>query len=267
MISPPLALRALWMYRGFVIGSVRREFQAKYANAILGTLWSLLNPLAMIIVYTVIFTEVMRSKLPGSDSTLAYSIYLCSGILTWGLFAEIVGRAQNMFFENANLIKKISFPRLCLPLIVVLSALLNFAIVWGLFTAFLVISGNFPGVVYFAILPVLLIQVMLAIGLGIVVGVLNVFFRDVGQFTTIAMQFWFWLTPIVYPVTILPEEVRGVVDWNPMAAIVGAYQNILVRGQAPDFYSLLPALVIALGLVALGFGLFRKRSGEMVDEL
>jgi lipopolysaccharide transport system permease protein len=267
VISPPLALRGLWMYRGFIFGSVKREFQAKYANAILGTAWSLLQPLAMIIVYTVIFTEVMRSKLPGADSTLAYSIYLCSGILTWGLFAEIVGRAQNMFFENANLIKKISFPRLCLPMIVVLSALLNFAIIWGLFTAFLVAAGLFPGAVYLAIVPVLLIQVMFAIGLGIVVGVLNVFFRDVGQFMTIAMQFWFWLTPIVYPVSILPPAARSIVDWNPMAAIVGAYQGILVKGQAPDFDALMPALVIALGLCALGFGLFRKRSGEMVDEL
>ena len=198
---------------------------------------------------------------------MAYSIYLCSGILTWGLFAEIFGRAQNVFLENANLLKKISFPRTSLPLIVVVSALLNFALVFGLFTMFLVLSGHFPGIAFVSILPVLALQVMLAIGLGIVVGILNVFFRDVGQFMTIAMQFWFWLTPIVYPASILPSEVRGIVEWNPMAAIVGAYQTILVEGRHPVFASLLPALIIALGLCALGFGLFRKRAGEIVDEL
>ena len=114
-------LAGLWAYRGFVLGSVKREFQARYSNAILGSLWSLLNPLALILVYTVIFAEVMRSKLPGNPSGFAYSIYLCAGILTWGLFAEIVARAQTMFIDQANLIKKISFPRICLPLIVVLS--------------------------------------------------------------------------------------------------------------------------------------------------
>jgi lipopolysaccharide transport system permease protein len=260
-------LRGLWAYRGFVLGSVKREFQSKYANAMLGAVWSVLSPLAMILVYTVIFAEVMRARLPGSDSSLAYSIYLCAGILTWGLFAEIVARGQNMFVEQANLLKKISFPRICLPVIAVLSALVNFGIIFGLFTLFLIASGNFPGPVFLAIVPVLLVQVLLAIGLGMVVGVLNVFFRDVGQFVTIAMQFWFWLTPIVYPASILPAQARPLMENNPMAALVQAYQAILVKGELPDWRSLLPATVIALLLCVLGLRLFRKRSGEMVDEL
>lgn len=266
MISSQM-LRGLWAYRGFVLGSVKREFQSKYSQAILGAAWSLLSPLAMILVYTVIFAEVMRSKLPGSDNTFAYSIYLCAGILTWGLFAEIVARAQNMFIEQANLIKKISFPRICLPLIVVLSALLNFGIIFGLFTVFLIASGNFPGVAYLAIAPVLALQVLFAIGLGMIVGVLNVFFRDVGQFFNIFIQFWFWLTPIVYPASILPDAVRPLLAWNPMAQIIGAYQTILVGGRAPDWASLLPTLVLALLMCMFGMRLFRKRSGEMVDEL
>jgi lipopolysaccharide transport system permease protein len=261
-------LRGLWAYRGFVLGSVKREFQSKYSNAVLGALWSLLSPLAMIVVYTVIFAEVMHSKLPGAaDSRYAYSIWLCAGVLTWGLFAEIVARAQGMFIEQANLIKKISFPRICLPLIVVLSALLNFAIIFGLFTVFLLASGTFPGWVYFSILPVLVVQVLLAIGLGMIAGVLNVFFRDVGQFVTIAMQFWFWLTPIVYPATILPADVRPLLDWNPMARVIGAYQAVLVQGTAPDWRALLPVFVLAVALCLFGLRLFRRRAGEMVDEL
>ncbi|MGZ5200128.1 MAG: ABC transporter permease, partial [Telluria sp.] len=144
MIAPQM-LRGLWSYRGFVLGSVKREFQARYSNAILGALWSLLSPLAMIVVYTVIFAEVMHSKLPGTSAQFGYSIYLCAGILTWGLFAEIVARGQNVFVEQANLIKKVSFPRICLPLIVVLNALVNFGIIFGLFIVFLLASHNFPG--------------------------------------------------------------------------------------------------------------------------
>lgn len=266
MISAAM-LRGIWAYRGFIIGSVQREFQAKYGNAMLGAAWTVLSPLAMIAVYTLIFSQVMRSKLPGVESTYGYSIYLCAGILTWGLFAEIVTRGQTMFLEQANLIKKISFPRICLPLIMVLNALLNFAIIFGLFTAFLIVSGNFPGLAFGALLPVLLLQTLLAVGLGMVLGVLNVFFRDVGQFFTIFIQFWFWFTPIVYPTSILPDWVRDQLGWNPMAAIIGAYQNILVHGQMPDWSSLGGPLILSLLLCALGLQLFRKRAGEMVDEL
>ena len=260
-------VKALWAYRGFISGSVKREFQSKYRNSLLGAAWTVLNPLAMIVVYTVIFAQVMRAKLPGVDSTFAYSIYLCAGVLTWGLFAEITGRAQNMFLEHANLIKKLSFPRLCLPVTVVANAVLNFFIVFGLFTAFLLISGNFPGWAYLALLPVLAIQVAFAIGLGISLGVLNVFFRDVGQFFAIFLQFWFWLTPIVYPITILPKRLQPLMSLNPMARLTAAYQTILVNGQWPNWQALWPVAVLALLLCALGFHLFRKRSGEMVDEL
>ena len=264
----PLAmLRGLWRYRGFVRGSVQREFQSKYRNTMLGAAWTVLSPLAMILVYTLIFSQVMKSRLPGDTSEYGYSIYLCAGILTWGLFAEITSRAQNMFLEQANLLKKISFPRICLPVIVVLNALLNFGIIFALFTAFLLASGQFPGAVFVLLLPVLLLQVLLAIGLGMVLGVLNVFFRDVGQFYQIFIQFWFWLTPIVYPSSILPPELRGLLDWNPMAAVIQAYQAILVSGQAPHWAALWPASVLAVLLCALGLHLFRRRAGEMVDEL
>ena len=260
-------LKPLWAYRGFIFGSVKREFQSKYRNSMLGAAWTVINPLAMILVYTVIFSKVMHSKLPGIDSTFAYSIYLCAGVLTWGLFAEITGRAQNMFLENANLLKKLSFPRLCLPVTVIANASLNFAIVFGLFTIFLVISGNFPGWAYLAMLPVLTIQVAFAIGLGISLGVLNVFFRDVGQSFGIVLQFWFWMTPVVYPVTILPERFQPLMALNPMAQLTGAYQTILVNGHWPNWQTLWPVALLSLLLCALGFRLFRKHAGEMVDEL
>ncbi|UGQ45480.1 ABC transporter permease [Massilia endophytica] len=254
-------------YRGFIAGSVKREFQSKYRNSLLGAAWTILNPLAMIVVYTVIFSQVMRNRLPGADSSFAYSIYLCAGVLTWNLFAEITTKGQSVFIDNAGLIKKLNFPRLCLPIIVVLNALLNFAIIFGLFTAFLLVSGNFPGWSFFALFPVLALQIVFAIGLGMVLGILNVFFRDVGQFFNILLQFWFWFTPVVYPATVLPAEVRGLLVWNPMAPVIMAYQDILVHRQLPHWGSLLPVAVLGVLLCALGMHLFRRRAGEMVDEL
>ena len=260
-------LRPLWAYRGFIAGSVKREFQSKYRNSLLGAAWTVINPLAMIIVYTVIFSQLMRAKLPGVDSTFGYSIYLCAGVLTWGLFAEIVNRAQNTFIEHANLLKKLSFPRICLPVTVVATALLNFSIVFGLFSVFLLISGTFPGLAYLAMLPVLAILVAFAIGLGISLGVLNVFFRDVGQLFGIVIQFWFWLTPIVYPISVLPEPVRALISYNPMTNLIGALQGILVTGHWPVWQSLLPVTILAIAMCAFGMRLFRKHAGEMVDEL
>ena len=259
--------RQVWLYRGFIVGSVKREFQAKYGNAVLGAAWTALNPLAMILIYTVIFGQVLQSKLPGADAPYAYSIYLCAGILTWGLFAEVCQRGQSMFLDQANLIKKVAFPRICLPVIVLLNALLNFGIIFGLFVGFMVLSGTFPGWVFFAMVPVLALQMLFAIGLGMILGVLNVFFRDVGQFFGIFIQFWFWFTPIVYPTGILPEGARGLLVLNPMAAITAAYQGVLVSGTAPQWSSLVAPGTVALALCALGFELFRRRAGEMVDEL
>jgi lipopolysaccharide transport system permease protein len=260
-------VRALWGYRGFIVGSVLREFQSKYRNSLLGVVWVLLNPLAQIIVYTVIFSQLMQARLPGVDSSFAYSIYLCAGVLTWGLFSEIVGRAQNVFLENSNLLKKLSFPRLCLPIVVVTNASLNFAIIFGLFTAFLLLSGNFPGLPYLALFPVFVILVAFAIGMGITLGVLNVFFRDIGHFFSIFLQFWFWLTPIVYPKNILPEKLIPFIDLNPMTGLINAFQTILVNKQWPNWNSLWPVALLAIILCALGVSLFRRRAGEMVDEL
>lgn len=260
-------LNPIWAYRGFVLGSVKREFQSKYSNSMLGIAWTLINPLAMILVYTVIFSQVMQAKLPGVNTTFAYSIYLCAGVLTWGFFAEVVTRSQSMFLDNANLIKKMSFPRITLPIIVVLSAGLNFSIVMALFSGFLLLTSNFPGWVVLGVLPVLLLQVVFATGLGMVLGVLNVFFRDVGQFFAIFLQFWFWLTPVVYPENILPEAIRPYMSLNPMAPLLHAYQSVFVKQQWPHWSDLWLTGVLALLLCLLGGYLFKKNVGDMVDEL
>lgn len=260
-------LKAIYRYRAFILGSILREFQSKYRNSLLGALWTILNPLAMIIVYTVIFSQLMQARLPGVASSFGYSIYLCAGILTWGLFAEITNRCLQIFIDNATLIKKLSFPRMCLPLIVIGNATLNFLIIFGLFTLFLLMTGNFPGWSYLGMIPVLIIQILFAAGLGLSLGILNVFFRDVGQFFSVFIQFWFWLTPIIYPITILPENIRALIYLNPMTHLIGAYQNILVRHAWPDWLALWPLALISGLLCLWSLYLFRRRAGEIVDEL
>ena len=260
-------IHSIWSYRGFILGSVKRDFQFKYQNSLLGVLWIILQPLAMILVYTVIFSQVMQAKFPGSANPLTYSIYLCSGILAWGFFSEISGRATNTFIDNANLLKKINFPRICLPLIVVLVATLNFVIIFSLFIIFLLVSGNFPGVSFIAILPLSVILVLMAVGIGISLGVLNVFFRDVGQFFTIFIQFWFWLTPIVYLKEILPSWLQTSISYNPMEPVIAGFHQAIAGSEWPDWSSLFYPLAFALLVCVLAATLFHRHQGDMMDEL
>ena len=261
------ALKTLWAYRGFILGSVKREFQSRYLNSLLGAIWTVIQPLSMIVVYTVIFSQILQAKLPGVEHSFGYSIYLCSGIITWGLFQDIINRGQTIFLDEGDLLKKISFPRLCLPMTVMLTALLDFAIIFALFSIFLIATGTFPGLVYLAVIPVLVIQLVFSMGLGITLGVLNVFFRDVGQAMGVILQFWFWLTPIVYPVNIVPERAQELLAYNPMVGLMGAYQTIFARGELPEWQALMPVTLIGLFFCLAGMRLFRKHSGEIVDEL
>jgi lipopolysaccharide transport system permease protein len=260
-------IKSAWAYRDFILGSVMKEFQFKYNNSLLGPSWAVINPIAMIIVYTVIFSQVMRAKVPDVDSAFSYSIYLCAGILSWGLFNEIVSRGQYMFLENANLLKKIKFPRICIPTVVVFNAMVSFFIIFGLFSLFLLATGNFPGMTFLALIPLLIILIAFAIGLAMTLGILNVFFRDVAQFFGILLQFWFWLTPIVYPVNVLPEVVAEFMVLNPMAPLMAGFQDVLVLKHWPSWGALLYPLVLAVLLCLQSISLFRKHATDMMDEL
>lgn len=262
-----LLRRNLWVYRGFILSSVKREFQSRYRNSLLGALWPLLQPLAMILIYTLIFSQIMRTRLPGVDDGLAYGIFICAGILTWGLFAEVLNRSLSMFLDNANLLKKLSFPRLCLPIVVALTALLNFAITLGLFLLVLALIGRFPGEAVLA-LPLLVgLQLLFALGLGLLLGVLNVFFRDVGQLFAIGLQLWFWLTPIVYPLNILPSALQPWLAFNPMSGLMQAYQALFLHDAWPGWQQLAPITVAGLVSCLLALLLYRAKTSDMLDEL
>jgi lipopolysaccharide transport system permease protein len=257
----------LWRYRSFIFGMVKREFQARYLNSLLGSVWAVLNPLATILIYVLIFGRVMKTRLAGGDDPLAYGIFLCAGVLTWGMFTETINRCVTIFIEQANLLKKMSFPRATLPAIVLVSALLNFAIVFAVLLCFLAFFGRFPGASLVALIPLIALQQGMALGLGVTLGVVNVFFRDVGHVVAIGLQLWFWFTPIVYPLAILGERTRELVALNPLTPVVGAYQAIVIGGHWPQWSDLW--FQAALALLALAFArlAFRRLAGEMVDYL
>lgn len=260
-------LASVWVYRGFIFGSVKREFEARYRNSLFGAAWTVLNPLAMVLIYTLVFSQIMRTRLPGVDSNFAYSIFLMAGLLPWGFFTEMLSRYQTMFLENANLIKKVSFPKLCLPFIALLNSLVSFSIIFSIFLIFLLVSGNMPGWPILSFVPLLLLQIFFTVGLGTLLAVLNVFFRDIGQLFPILLQFWFWLTPIVYSIDIIPTAFRSLLEINPLLPLTVAYQGVFVLGVWPDWTSLFPLLIISSFLMALALRLFRKQAGDMVDEL
>jgi lipopolysaccharide transport system permease protein len=259
--------REVWYFRSFVIESVKREFISRYTGTQLGSLWAIIQPLAMILIYTLVFANVMKPSLPGYKSRFAYSIYLCAGVLPWGFFSEILTRSVGVFIQNANLLKKVSFPKLTLPLVVIFSTLTHFTIVMVLYLGFLFLTGNLPGWPVLAAIPVLIILIGFAVGLGILCGTINVFYRDVQQAIGIVLQFWFWLTPIVYVSKILPAFVTTILQWNPMWPVINAMQTIFLEGCLPDWKSLIYPSLLAVAFLFLGMFAFWKLQGEIVDEL
>jgi lipopolysaccharide transport system permease protein len=258
---------SVFKYRGFIFSSVKRDLQAKYQSTYLGAAWLVLQPLSMVLVYTLIFSTVMKARLPGESGFFGYSIYLCSGILTWGLSAEIISRGKNIFLENANLLKKLKFPKLCLIISLTISSVINFSIIFSIFIVFLIVTGNFPGISFFLLFPILALQILFSVGIALILSVLNVFFRDVGQFVDVGLQILFWVTPIVYTIDILPVWASEVLQFNPMAVFVGMYQRILLSNGAFDFSGIYYLIIITCVALLLGGMLLKRHSGNMVDEL
>lgn len=173
----------------------------------------------------------------------------------------------NVFIDNGNLLKKVAFPKLALPLIVIGSGMVNFVMM--LITMFVVFGflGHLP---YHSLiwLPLLIfITLGLAVGIGLFFGVLNVFIRDIGQFINVVLQFWFWLTPIVYMVSIVPDKYHWVLMLNPMTGVTMGYHSVLLYDTAPDLNLLVYPSLFAFGSLLLAMVIFNKASEEMADVL
>lgn len=260
-------IQPLAKYQDFIIDSIKRDVQSRYQNSVLGALWLILQPLTMIAVYTVVFSNLMHARMPEINNPFAYSIYLCAGILTWSLFTQMLTGMVTIFLNYAHVLKKINVPKLCLPIIVASSSLFNFIIIFILFIIFLICSNNFPGIVLIMIIPVLFLQIIFTVALGLILGIMNVFVRDIGHFVTILLQLWFWFTPIVYITTTLPSWAQQALKYNPLAAIIQAYQTILLHQQPPVWNSLINSTLLSVILFFLACTMYKKYSADLVDEL
>lgn len=262
-----LFLAQLWSFRSFVYGNVRREITARYKGTLLGPAWIVIQPLMMIFIYTVVFSKVMHNRLPGASGGFAYSIHLCAGLLPWLFFSDLLSKMQNVFIDNANLLKKINFPRACLGVIALLVTGFNFLVIFGLFLLFLLVTGNLPGWVILGMLPVLALQIALTLGLGLFLATANVFFRDVGHLVGMLLQFGFWFTPIVYPLSALPEWAQQAVQINPLVGMMDFYQTVFIAHRLGSFSHLASGLVWTVAMLLLGTYVYRRHQLEMVDEL
>lgn len=258
---------AIWRYRFFILSSIKNDLRSRFVRSKLGGLWMVIHPLMQVLIFALILSEVLAAKLPGIDNKYAYALYLMAGMLGWSLFAETVSRCVSLFIDNGNLMKKMAFPRICLPVIaggtMLVNNLLLLAAIFGVFAAL----GHFPDAQALW-LPVLILETLfLAMGIGLLLGVLNVFMRDIGQIVPVLLQALFWLTPVVYVITALPQSYQNVFKLNPLFPLITSYQNVLVFGKPPlwgDMAGLIVATFVLLGLSLL---LFRRASPEMVDAL
>lgn len=257
----------LWAYRHFILSSIRGEFKGRFARSSLGGLWFVLHPLAQALIFSIVLSEVLLARLPRNDIPGAFPIYLLSGMAAWGLFSEILTRSMTVFIEQASVMKKIAFPRLCLPIILGGTALINHGLLLlAIFVVFL-FFGHVPGPTL-VLLPLgVLLIAALAFGLGVILGIMNVFMRDVAQVVSIVLQLWFWVTPIVYPVEALPPHFQSVLAINPIAPLVALYQDALLFDRWTPPETLIYPSVLALVSVALAMVFFRRASPELVDVL
>ncbi len=260
-------LIGLWRYRGFIITSIRNEFVSRFSRSLWGGMWMILQPLSQVLIYALVLSAVLRAKLPGIESQYGYAIYLTAGMLGWSLFNEIVNRCLTVFIEQGNLMKKVKFPKVTLPAIVIGSALLNNIMLFVSILVIFAFLGHLP-TFHILWLPLLTLSlIMLSIGIGLIAGVINVFVRDVGQVVPILLNIMFWMTPIVYPPSIIPDSYRYFLNFNPLLPIIRGYQDILVFEHNPEYFPLVLITGIALGLMGIALYLFRQATEEMVDVL
>lgn len=210
---------------------VRRDFQGRYAGSTLGFFWSFVQPLWQLLLFTFVFSIIIRVPSDARWPAVGFAASLFAGLLPWIALNEGVVRSVTAITDNANLVKKLSFPTEMLVLSVVIAALLHEAIAAIVFTAVLIGSYTLaPGG-----LPLLLIavplQLTLTLGLGLLTAAAHVFFRDLGQILGIAFTTWFYVTPIIYPMQLIPEPWRHWISWNPLTPLVDLYRQAFFGGQ------------------------------------
>lgn len=248
---------------------IRRDFKIRYLGSMLGSYWNFIHPVAMITIYTIIFSKVLKAKLGPefADDPYSYTLFICAGILPWTAFTELVSRSTSVFFDNANLVKKVNFPKEILLTITSGSATVNLGISMLIYAFLLIATGHGLSIHFMELPLIILLQSFFACSLGLVLGVLNVFFRDIQQMLPIVFQIWFWITPIIYTAQRVPEQFKGILLINPLYYFVSTYQHIMfLKSSAPlDHY--VSIILGSTALFLLGSTLYYKLSDQISDEI
>jgi lipopolysaccharide transport system permease protein len=245
---------------------IKRDFQGRYAGSALGLVWSFLQPLWMLLLFTFVFSTVMKISLAGAR-TGHFAIFLFSGLLPWMALQEGVTRSSTAITDNSSLVKKLRFPAEILVLAVVLAALLHEAIAAAIFLGVLAFLGEIKAGGLPLLLLALPLQITLTLGLGLLLGAVNVFFRDIAQVLGMVFTGWFYLTPIVYPAAQVPARFRGWIELNPLTALVELYRQAFLGGQVALVPGTAALALAAAVLLSAGFLLFRRLKTAFVDEI
>ncbi|MCS7197418.1 MAG: ABC transporter permease [Candidatus Bipolaricaulota bacterium] len=252
---------SLFQYRELLKNLVIKDLKVKYRNSFLGFLWSLLNPLMMIIVYSVVLRYILRVQIEN------FPLFLIIGILPWNLFSGTAIAATEAITGNANLIKKIAFPREVLPLATVLFHVAQFLLALLVFFPALAFLGA-PWTPAIALYPlVLLLQVVFTGGVALFLSAIAVAYRDIKYLTEIALMILFWMTPVVYHFSMVPERVRWLFELNPMTAYITAYHDMLYWGRWPDAQMVLLGSLWAVLALGVGSWVFRRRQRLFTEDL
>lgn len=248
-----------------IFSFAKRDLLGRYKGSALGLAWAVLTPVVMIAIFTFIFAGIFGARFGAGDSHWDYALYLFCGLLPWTMFQETVQQSSNTIVANANLVKRVVFPLETLPAAQAFAALGNqlFATI-ALLIATVVIRQNLQLTALW--LPVLLIpQLLFALGAAWLIASLGVFLRDIAQGITLLLMAWMYLTPIIYPESIVPERFRWFIGINPFTSLVRSYRRVFLDGFAPDWRGLLYFSAVALVVFVFGYWWFARTRKNFAD--
>ncbi|MGZ3460291.1 MAG: ABC transporter permease [Archangium sp.] len=254
--------RELYQYRGLLFSLVQRELKARYRGSVLGFFWTFLNPTLQMLVYALLFSVYMRQQLHN------YTFFMFVGLLPWNWFASSLAGGASAISDRRDLMTKVRFPAQVLPATVVVTNLVNYLLSLPLMVGLGLFFGEWPTwhVVVFPL--VVLCQLCFTLAVVYMVSALNVRFRDLQHIVGNLLMMWFFLTPVLYPVTTIPESFRqGMILANPMAILVTSYQAIFYEHRLPDFQPLLALLVGAFALLFVASQVFERRREDFAESI
>jgi len=261
--------------RELFVNLTLRELRGKYKRSVLGWAWSLLNPLATMIIFTVVFAYFLKvTPPPGDPSGIHFfAFFLLAGLLPWNYLSSSISGSMGALIGNSNLIKKVYFPRETLVASSVASWLVSFLIELGVLALALMVAGHFALPWLVPLVGLIVVQTVFAVGLGLLFSVVNVYFRDVEHLVSIMLQIWFYATPIVYPITVVQHALAGhpvlftLYKLNPMVRFVNAYRACLYDLRWPAFSDVAYVTVAAVVTLAVGVFAFARLEPKLAEEL